>query len=93
MHTKDFLAQELEAAGLHDMAVKAAAGYYDDYLSPLPFPDMTLDDDLTKIGTPEALDLRDRCNDGEFDSSLEECDDWVNSADGQAALQACGKPH
>lgn len=36
MHTKDILAAELIKAGLREMAVKAATGYYHDFLSPLP---------------------------------------------------------
>ena len=86
MHTKDFLAQELRAANLHDMADKAASGYYHDYLSPLTFPDLQLAEDLAKAATPEALALRGRHLNGEFDASKEESDEWAASEDGQDAF-------
>ena len=41
-HTKDYLAQELRAAGLNAMADKAATGYYHDFLSPLALPETQL---------------------------------------------------
>jgi hypothetical protein len=86
MHTKDFLAQELTKAGLLEMAAKAATGYYHDFLSPLPTPCLQLAEDLAKAGTPEALALRARHLNGEFDASLEESDEWAASEDGQAAF-------
>lgn len=87
MHTKDFLAQELRKAGLDEMAGRAAAGYYHDYLSPLPFPEMQLAEDLAKVGTPEALALRNRHLNGEFDANMEESTEWANSEDGRAAFE------
>jgi hypothetical protein len=45
-HTKDFLAQELRAARLNEMADKAATGWYHDYLSPLAMPETQLLIDL-----------------------------------------------
>jgi hypothetical protein len=88
MHTKDFLAQELRKAGLQDMAAKAATGYYHDYLSPLDLPNFQLDADLVAAGTPQAMALRARFHDGEFDASMEESEQWANSKEGQAALQS-----
>jgi hypothetical protein len=88
MHTKDFLAQELEKAGLHAMAAKAREGYYHDYLSPLDFPEMQLDADLLEAGTPEALALRMRHHNGEFDASIEESEEWAASEEGQAAMRS-----
>jgi hypothetical protein len=87
MHTKDFLAQELEKAGLPDMAAKAREGYYHDFLSRLAFPDLQLDADLAAAGTPAADALRRRHHNGEFDASKEESDEWAESADGQAAFK------
>lgn len=86
MHTKDFLAQELRKAGLDEMAAKAATGYYHDYLSPLPFPEMQLAADLAAAGTPAALALRARHLNGEFDANFQESEDWANSEDGHAAF-------
>jgi hypothetical protein len=57
MHTKDILASALRDAGLPLMAIKAAEGYYHDYLSPLPIPEKTLCEELTNVGTPAALAL------------------------------------
>jgi hypothetical protein len=89
MHTKDFLAQELRKAGLDEMAAKAATGYYHDYLSPLPFPEMQLAADLAAAataGNEAALALRNRHLNGEFDANLEESNEWANSPDGRAAF-------
>lgn len=87
MHTKDFLAQELERAGLPKMAAKARTGYYHDFLSPLPAPCMQLLSDLEMVGTPEAAALIARHLDGEFDASLEESSEWARSADGQGSMK------
>jgi hypothetical protein len=88
MHTKDILAAELTKAGLHEMARAAAEGYYHDFLSPLAFPEMQLARDLAAVGSPEALAIRKRHLEGEFDASVEESEAWFNSEDGQAALAA-----
>lgn len=96
MHTKDFLAQELEKAGLTEMAEKARTGYYHDFLSPLAFPELQLDKDLLAAGTPEALALRERHQDGEFDASDEEAEEWAKGSDGQEtfrALLSSSRPH
>jgi hypothetical protein len=86
MHSKDFLAQELRGAGLHAMADLAATGYYHDYLSPLDLPEITLAHDLAQVNTPEALALRKRVFNGEFDATKEESDEWAKSPEGQAAF-------
>jgi hypothetical protein len=86
MHSKDLLAAELRKVGLNEMADKAAAGYYHDFLSPLPFPELQLADDLARAGTLEALVLRNRHLEGEFDATVEESEEWVNSPDGQATM-------
>lgn len=88
MHTKDKLAAELEKAGLRDMALKARDGYYHDFLSPLATPCVQLAADLLQVGTPEALALRDRHLDGEFDATKEESDEWAASPEGKAAFDA-----
>jgi hypothetical protein len=86
MHSKDVLADELRKAGLAKMAEAAARGYYHDYLSPLPFPELQLASDLEKAGTSQALALRDRHLDGEFDARTEESEEWAASAEGQDAM-------
>jgi len=86
-HTKDILADELLKAGLIDMAVKARNGYYHDYLSSIPFPDLQLANDLEAAGTKEALSLRQRHFNGEFDATKEESDHWYHGPEGQAAIQ------
>lgn len=86
MHTKDILAAELRKAGLNEMAVKAEAGYYHDFLSELDFPEMQLDSDLLRVGTPAALALRARHHNGEFDANKEESDSWADSIDGRDAF-------
>jgi hypothetical protein len=91
-HTKDILAAELRNANLHEMADKAATGYYHDYLSPLAAPCIQLAEDLAKVGTPEALALRKRHLNGEFDATKEESDAWAASPDGQDAFNSL-PPH
>lgn len=76
MHTKDKLAAELHKAGLGNMAVLAAQGYYHDYLSPLATPCIQLAADLAEAGTPAAMALRERHLEGEFDASREEGEEW-----------------
>jgi hypothetical protein len=88
MHTKDKLAAALIEAGLQDMAIKAAAGYYHDFLSPLDTPCLQLDADLLQAGTPAARALRARHHAGEFDASREESDAWARSKDGQKTFEA-----
>lgn len=88
MHTKDYLAQELTKAGLGEMAAKAATGYYHDFLSPLDLPCIQLMTDLEGVGTPEAQALLDRHTNGEFDSTMEEGDEWLHSAEGQKCFNA-----
>jgi hypothetical protein len=86
MHTKDLLAHELREAGLHEMAEKAATGYYHDFLSPLATPCLQLAHDLHAAGTPAAMALYRRHMNGEFDASLEESEEWASSPDGQDAF-------
>jgi hypothetical protein len=90
MHTKDILAAALRKAGLDAMASEAERGYYHDFLSPLPMPDLQLDADLVeaiKAGNEAARDLRRRHHNGEFDASQEESDAWAESKDGKEAFE------
>jgi hypothetical protein len=86
MHSKDYLEQELRAANLHDLADEAKRGMYHDFLTPLTFPKIELYMKLTRIGTPSAIALRSRLVSGEFDASSEEAAQWLNSAEGAAAI-------
>ena len=86
-HTKDTLAGELRKIGLNAMAEKAASGWYHDFLSPLPFPELQLASDLEHIGTPEARALLMRHLDGEFDATVEEGEEWAASEDGRRSAK------
>ncbi|HXI58343.1 MAG TPA: hypothetical protein VNO55_19885 [Polyangia bacterium] len=96
MHTKDVLAAALRGAGLHEMADRAAEGYYHDYLSPLDLPALQLLADLEVAATPAALALRARHLRGEFDASEEEGAVWAASSEAQAVFSELtrreGKP-
>jgi len=95
MHTKDMLAAALRKAGLDDLADKAATGYYHDYLSPLTFPEMQLAEDLSLAalsGNAEAIKLRQRVINGDFDATAAEAEEWAASDDGQAAMKGLLKP-
>jgi hypothetical protein len=93
-HLKDFLAQELRAAGLGEMADKAAAAYYHDFLSPLASPELQLLIDLKieldhhhRTESKAVIQaLIDRHLKGEFDATKEESNEWAASDDGQAAF-------
>lgn len=54
------------------MAAKADTGWYHDFLSPLAAPALQLANDLAAAGTPEALVLRSRHLNGEFDAKNDE---------------------
>jgi hypothetical protein len=87
MHTKDFLAGELEKCGLVEMAAKAREGYYHDFLSPLDMPETQLLLDLRNANHGPAVEaLIQRHLNGEFDASREESEEWANSPEGQAAM-------
>lgn len=87
MHTKDKLASELRKIGLLNMSIEAANGYYDDFLSPLATPCIQLAADLAAVGSKEAMALRARHLDGEFDATKEESDAWARSPEGQAVAK------
>jgi len=91
MHTKDALADELMKIGLKQMSRKAREGYYHDFLSPLAMPELQLVNDLAIIGTPEALALRRRVVNGDFDASEEESEAWANSEEGQETFRKLTK--
>jgi len=96
-HTKDFLAQELRAAGLDAMAHRAGTGYYHDFLSRIATPELQLLADLqgemkrrADAGSGDTVvvsKLISRHLHGEFDATKEEGDDWAKSEDGQEAFR------
>lgn len=74
---------------------QARAGYYHDYMSPIPMPDVQLVCDLrelnTKIETPVGVrgminNLTSEVIDGKFEATLKEGEDWLLTDAGQAAL-------
>jgi hypothetical protein len=91
-HTKDRLAVDLRAAGLHTMADKAADGLYHDFLSPLALPSMQLLTDLDDALAKHECDaklvtvIRGRHLVGEYDADDEESEAWAESTDGQKAF-------
>jgi hypothetical protein len=88
-HTAMKLSRALEAANLPELAKRASTGEFHDYLSPHPFPEMLLLDELkiaANKGSLPALALIQRHMNGEFDASYAESQQWADSPDGQAAF-------
>lgn len=92
--TSEKLAVELDKLGLTEMAARARADHYHDYLSPLDFPELTLVQDLQNAAEvaiepgrkSKIYALRNLCISGEFDASAEESDAWAASPEGQETL-------
>jgi len=89
---KDILADALLKLGLMDMSLKARGGYYHDFLSPLPMPEMQLVNDLAGAANRmpanrrEILALRAAVINGEHDANVEESEAWARSPEGIAAM-------
>jgi hypothetical protein len=78
------LAIALEAEGAPaGMAQAAREGFYDDYRSPLPFPQSQLLADARALGLTEIVR---GVLAGDFDAQPWEADAWAASADGEEAL-------
>jgi len=80
--TKERLALALEALGdrkLKHVIRAARAGYYDDFESPLTFPETELYNEMKARGYNMFCQ---RIANGEFDSTEEESSRWANSIDG-----------
>jgi hypothetical protein len=89
--TTEKLAKALEMAKAPAwMIKKAREGYYDDYKSPLAFPEMQLHHDAHVAGLDE---IKAAVEAGEFDSTKEESDEWARSPEGQAAFAELIKPN
>ena len=95
--TSQHLADVLRAAGFEDLASRAEADEFHDFLSDHAFPELRLADELADLmnrdSTPQAQriaahHIRMRLIDGEFDASLKESDEWAASPEGQAAADA-----
>lgn len=79
--TKEYLAQVLELNNCPAVLVtQARAGFYHDFESPLAYPSVALINALQMIG---KFDLVERVKKGEFDSSAEEAEEWLNTLDGE----------
>ncbi len=74
MSTKERLAQVLHAAGLFEMEGRARLGEYDDFESNSATPITRLILDLQGCG---HYDLAKRTMNGEFDSTKEEAEAWM----------------
>lgn len=74
MKTKERLAKVLTEAGLHDLALRAADGLYDDYESSSATPILDLVTDLLRAG---RSDLAARAKHGEWDGTPEEAEAWI----------------
>lgn len=96
MHTKDKLADALAGLGLMEMADIARTGYYHDFLSPLELPALTLYKHLAAealktgdgVKANRIRNLMYHVQQGEFDASPEESEEWAASAEGQAAMKS-----
>ena len=84
--TSEKLALSLEALGdptLDTIIARSREGYYDDYKTHLLYPKSALMVDLQELGHEQFAD---RVLAGEFDGTLAESQEWINSMEGQAIL-------
>lgn len=82
--TREKLARAMAAAYCPTQPIRQAReGYYDEYLSQLPFPLLTLVSDLEANGFRA---LAQRVRDGDFDATKEESDAWAISDEGRQAF-------
>jgi len=89
------LAGVLRKAGLHDLARRAEADEFHDFLSNDPLCSITLDNELVKIINDEnelptlrliVTNIRNRHHNGDFDASTAESEEWAKSAEGRDAF-------
>lgn len=84
--TSEKLAQVLELTQApSQMIVRARAGYYDDYKSPLATPIVQLVQDAL---AHSLYDIAERAKRGEFDAQDWEADAWAKSAEGQETFKS-----
>lgn len=93
METRMRLAQairEVATEARHErLAVRAEAGHYDDYRSPLATPIIQLVKDATQMG---LHGIAERAKAGEFDGTKAEADAWFQ-AEGAALFRVEGAKH
>ncbi len=82
--TSQKLADDLRAAGLEDLAKRAEADEFHDFLSERATPSMDLAEELVAADAREILT---RHLSGEYDASLEESDEWAQSPEGQETFK------
>ena len=88
----DRLAAACDALGLHATAERARRGEFNDFKSPHVAPKIRLVNQLRQ-SAPHMEDdrgvlaLADRVMNGEFDQGLAESEEWLASAEGQAAMR------
>lgn len=88
--TTEKLARALEENNApKEIVNKARAGYYDDYKSPLAFPEMQLVEDARAAGLERIVN---GVMNGEWDATKEESDEWARSPEGQATFAELIKP-
>lgn len=94
--TSQKLADTLRAAGFDDLAKRAEADEFHDFLSDDALSAVRLDNALVDIAKDAsrsdreriaASNIRMRHHRGEFDASKEESDAWAESPDGQEAFR------
>lgn len=85
--TSQKLADALRAKGFEDLAKRAEADEFHDFLSIHPDPAMQLMDELTKLGDKELID---RHLSGDFDASVKESDEWWEKEGEALALGMLG---
>ncbi len=75
--TTQKLADALMGAGAPMWMVRLAqSGYYDDFKSPLPAPQLQLRKDAIRLNLKTIIEAQDK---GEFDATKEEADAWMQS--------------
>lgn len=94
--TSQKLADALRAAGFEELAKRAEADEFHDFLSDDAMSSITLDTELAKIANDPkrtkrentaAQMIRLRHHNGEFDADMKESDDWASSSEGQDAFK------
>jgi hypothetical protein len=89
--TTEKLARALEEVNApQKMIDNARAGYYDDYKSPIAFPEMQLYTDAREAGLDSIVE---GVKEGKWDGTKEESDEWARSPEGQAIFHELIKPN
>lgn len=83
--SSEFLARILAAEGAPEWMVSLARDcHYDDFKSPIAMPEMQLHNDAKANGLPQIAAWVEQ---GVFDSTKAESDEWAKSPDGQATFR------